>query len=168
MKKLNLLVMCAAILSISAALAFAETAKAKNLFRIERNLNANVVMYDAVIDDNGVINAKTPVDAYWLLLAKDGSREKLTVFQKQAYGFSVKPLENGEYQLILRAVKQKPIRIVLINGEPKGILKINDKDAYLSKVYVFANPSGLSVKYYTIYGNDIKTGEALEEKVNND
>ncbi|MDR2773053.1 MAG: DUF4833 domain-containing protein [Elusimicrobiota bacterium] len=163
MKKLMLFALSFAVLTFAASLAFADQ---KNLFHIERNKNANIVVYDVVLNPDGTINSKNPIDAYWKLLAKDGSRAELGMLDKRAYGFSVTDLGEGAYELRLKAVEGKPIKVTLVNGEPKGILKINDRDAYLNKVYVFA--SGISVKYYTLTGTDVSTGQTIEEKVDND
>jgi hypothetical protein len=160
MKKISLVL---AVLVFLAVMGFAQN---ENLFKIERNKNANVVMYDAVIGQDGVIDSKKPIDAYWLLFAKDGRREELGTFDKKAYGYSAKPNGDGSYDLVLKAVKDRAIRVSIINGKAKGIIKINDKDAYIQKVYV--NASGISVKYYTLTGLDVKTGAVLEEKVLND
>jgi hypothetical protein len=165
MKKIVLVLLIAAFVSSLSAVSFAVS---KNLFKIERNKNANVVMYDVVFNDDGTINAKKPIDAYWLLFAKDGKREELGMFDKKAYGYSVKADADGSYLLTLtpKPVKNRPIKIVLINGEPKGIIKINGNDAYLTKVYVFAK--SLTDVELTLIGADIKTGAAVEEKIKND
>jgi hypothetical protein len=151
-----------AVLVFGASLSFA---KPNNIFKIERNKNANVVMYDAILKDDGAIDPKNPIDAYWLLFAKDGRREELGIFDKKAYGFSIKANGDGSFDLALKAVEDRPIRVLLVKGEPKGIIKINGIDCYLSKVYVQA--SGLSVQYYVLTGTDIQNGAAVEEKVLN-
>lgn len=160
MKKVVLCLVLGILLG-GAAFSFAAQ---KNIFKIERNKNANVVMYDVVLNDDGSF-AKNPIDAYWLLFAKDGSREELGMFDKKAYGFSIKANGDGSYNLTLKAVEDRPIRVLLVGGEPKGIIKINGVDCYLSKVYVQA--SGLSVQYYTLTGVNIQSGAAAEEKVLN-
>jgi hypothetical protein len=151
-----------AVLVLGASLSFA---KPNNIFKIERNKNANVVMYDAALKDDGTIDSKKPIDAYWLLFAKDGRREELGMFDKKAYGFSIKDNGDGSYDLALKAVEDRPIRVLLVKGQAKGIIKINGRDCYLSKVYVQA--SGLSVQYYVLTGIDIQSGGQAEEKVLN-
>ncbi|MDR2708349.1 MAG: DUF4833 domain-containing protein [Elusimicrobiota bacterium] len=144
-------------------------AASKELFKIERSLNANIVEYDVVLNDDGTINAKDPIDAYWVLLAKNGQREELSIFQKQAYGYSVKKDANGNYTLTLKPkqVKNKPITIVFVNGQPKAKVDINGKPAYLSRVYV-ATKGSMSVDYIRLDGQDIASGQNVEERISGD
>jgi hypothetical protein len=141
----------------------------ENLFKIERNKNANVVQYDANIDSSGAIDKANPIDAYWIMLAKDASREEITAFEKRAYGYKISANEDGTFTLILNAVKEKKIKLSAADGggSVKAEVEINGKQAYLSKVYVFAKESGIipKVLYYTLSGYDVQTGNEVSEKI---
>ena len=163
MKNIKLQALVLAVLFLCAPLLAAQT-----LFIIERSKNANIVRYDAEIGADGRIDKKNPVDSYWVLNAADGRREEITSFQKRAYGFSVKYNESGWFDMKMRAVKDRGIKISLVNGEPKAEILINGKNAYLSKIYIDSkdNFAGIpTVNYYTLTGNDVETGEELTEKV---
>jgi hypothetical protein len=165
MKKIKLFMQAAIVLFLFTALAYSQT---KPLFKIERSKNANIVQYDANLDDSGNIDAKKPIDYYWLLHASDGSREEITAFQKKAYGFSVKYNEAGYFDMQMKAVEDRKLKVSLINGEPKAEILINGKNAYLSKIYIDSTDNFIGipkVNYYTLTGNDIETGEETEEKV---
>ncbi|MDR3049407.1 MAG: DUF4833 domain-containing protein [Elusimicrobiota bacterium] len=136
-----------------------------NLFKIERNKNANVVMYDIVLNDDGTVNEANPIDSYWLLLARDGRREEVASFEKRAYGYTIVK-KGADYILTLKAVKDRDIKIMIVGGKPKGEIMINDKPAYLNKVYVFATNGIIpSVQYYTLTGTDIQTAAEVSEKI---
>jgi hypothetical protein len=61
------------------------------LFHIERSKNASIVQYDALLDSNGDLLAKEPVDGYWIRHAEQGEVATLTWVQKKfAYGYKVK------------------------------------------------------------------------------
>jgi hypothetical protein len=138
----------------------------KNLFIIERNKNANIVVYDAKLNINGSIDEVNPIDAYWILCEKQGQRKEIAAFEKKVYGYTITLNTNGYYDLILKAVPRKNIKIVMINNEPKAKISINTKEAYLSKIYVFAKNSFITkVLYYTITGTDIETGIKIVEKI---
>jgi hypothetical protein len=142
------------------------SAENKNLFKIERNKNANVVMYDARLNANGDIDRKKPIDAYWILFTKQGQREEISVFEKKAYGYNATEKENNSYTLILKAVKDRSMTIALVNGEPKAEILINSKKAYLSSVYVSASDALIPEVYYLILtGTDPKTGAKVTEKI---
>lgn len=138
------------------------------LFKIERSKNANIVQYDANMDADGGIDRKKPIDHYWLLYASDGSRQELNMFQNRAYGFSVDYNDSGYFDMRMKAVENRPLRIFLVDGRPKAEIMINGKNAYLSKIYIDSkdNFAGIpKVNYYILTGNDAETGEETQEKV---
>ena len=144
--------------------------KTSNLFIIERSKNANVVRYDAVLNDDGKINEKTPIDAYWLLYAyKNGEREELSAFDKKAYGFKVKyNKEKNNFDFVLKAVKDKPMIFGLYDGIPKVVIKINDIDCFLEMVYIESTDGAFGihkVKYYELFGSEVKTGISQKQKI---
>lgn len=166
MKKNSVLAFIALTLFTFSTLSYAQTTK--SLFKIERNKNANIVQYDARLDADGKINTKNPMDAYWLLYAEDGQREELSTFQKKAYGYSIKDNKDGTFDLKLTAVKDRPLKVLMADGEPKAEIIINGKKSYLSKVYVSAEDGFMGipkVQYYTLTGNDAETGAEVSEKI---
>lgn len=155
------------VVSVILFSAFVYADDSKSLFKIERNKNANIVQYDLNFTDN-VIDEKNPVDAYWLLWAKaDGRREELSAFDKKAYGYKVIK-KDAYYELVLKAVEDRPIKVFLIDGNPKAEIQINGKSAYLTMVYVFAKDGFMGipkVSYYTLNGIDIETGKEVTEQI---
>ena len=144
--------------------------KTVNLFVIERSKNANVVNYDAVLTDDGNINEKNPIDAYWLLYAyKNGEREELSAFDKKAYGFKVDYNEKTKtFDFILKAVKDKPMELGLYGGVAKVIIKINNIDCFLDKVYIESKDGAFGipkVSYYELFGTEVKDGGAQQQKI---
>ncbi len=141
-----------------------------NLFVIERSKNANVVKYDAVLNGDGKINEKSPIDAYWLLYAyKNGEREELSAFDKKAYGFKVEyNKETNNFDFVLKAVKDKPMILGLYDGVAKVVIKINNIDCFLNKVYIESKDGALGipkVSYYELFGSDVKTGNLQQQKI---
>src|SRR5688572_642291 len=65
------------------------------LFFIERNKNANIVVYEANLAADGLFDAKNPVHAYWLMKAEKGQREELNKIEREmAYGYSVRVVDD--------------------------------------------------------------------------
>jgi hypothetical protein len=167
MNKIKQFVLAAALAFIFTPLVFAQE-ETKPLFKIERSKNANIVQYDARIAAGGQIDTKNPIDYYWLLYAGDGKREEITSFQRRAYGFSAEYNEAGYFDMQMKAVEDRKLKVLLVNGEPKAETVINGKNAYLSKIYIDSTDNFLgipTVNYYTLTGNDVETGEETEEKV---
>ncbi|TAM47404.1 MAG: DUF4833 domain-containing protein, partial [Acidobacteria bacterium] len=65
----------AAPVSTAAAFARRVPADPNRLFVIERSVNANVVVYDAVRGRDGRLDTADPVTAYWLMNADKGQRQ---------------------------------------------------------------------------------------------
>ncbi len=144
--------------------------KTSNLFVIERSKNANVVSYDAVLNDDGTIKKENPVDSYWLLYAyKNGEREELSAFDKKAYGFKVKyNTERQNFDFVLKAAKDKPMTIDLYNGVAKAVIKINNVDCFLEKVYIGSVDGAFgipNVSFYELFGTEVSNGAKQQQKI---
>jgi hypothetical protein len=142
----------------------------KNLFVIERSKNANVVKYDAVLNAQGKIDEKKPIDAYWLLYAeKNGKREELSAFDKKAYGYQTTyNKEKGSFDFVLKAVKEKPMLLKLYKKVPKVVIKINDIDCFLEKVYIESEDGALGIPkviFYQLFGKEVSTGKPQQQKI---
>jgi len=143
--------------------------KTSPLFIIERSKNANVVHYDAQLTADGKLDPKEPVIAYWVLLAKDGRREKLSwVEKKKAYGFTIKPdpSVNG-YTMALVAAPEKQIIVRKEKETVRAEAVIDGRPAVLEKMYINASDglTGPKVQYIEVHGKDLQTGEKLREKM---
>jgi hypothetical protein len=157
-----------AVLGLLVASAEAQI-KTSPLFIIERSKNANVVHYDAQLTADGKLDPKEPVIAYWVLLAKDGRREKLSwVEKKKAYGFTIKPdpSVNG-YKMTLVAAPEKQIIVKKEKETVRAEAVIDGRPAVLEKMYINASDglTGPKVQYIEVHGKDLQTGEKLREKM---
>lgn len=74
MKKVSVIVLLLTVMLLGDSYLIAQ-AVTKNLFKIERNKNTNIVMYDVILSDDGSIDKTHPIDAYWLMNATDGQRK---------------------------------------------------------------------------------------------
>ena len=158
-----------AVLVLLAVPAAAARIKTSPLFIIERNLNANIVHYDARLTANGKLDPKEPVIAYWVRLAENGSRKELSwIEKKKAYGFAIKPdpSVNG-YKMTLVAAPEKQITVKKEKDAVRAETVIDGRPAVLEKMYIRAS-DGLTepkVQYIEVYGKDLQTGERLHEKM---
>jgi hypothetical protein len=139
------------------------------LFVVERSINANVVHYDAKIDEHGRIDSREPVIAYWIMAAKDGRRQELNFLEKsKAYGVIVEPSQAGaSYRIVLVSQKNREIEVYRDGETVRAKTTIGGRRAYLKRIYVavrkgllFSTPS-----YVELMGTDIATGETLQETI---
>ena len=146
------------------------TKKSQRLFFIERNMDKNIVVYDANLLENGKIDAKNPVDVYWIELAKAGKRYELNFIERKiAYGYNFEPSALGSVYVTIKAFTKRRILLLPDNkGNVKPILKINNIDAQLTRIYVDAKPKlYTTVNYIELFGTDVRTGKPVYEKIIN-
>jgi len=144
--------------------------KSQRLFVIERNMNKNTVCYDANLLPSGKLDVNDPIDAYWIDYATTGKRSELNYFQRRiAYGFSYEKSTVGSVCVTLKAFdKRKMILYTDAKGTAKALLKINNVDAQLTKIFVHAKPKMYTtVEYIELFGFDIRTGKNVYEKIIN-
>jgi hypothetical protein len=157
-----------AILALLATPAAAQI-KTSPLFIIERSENTNVVHYDARLTADGKLDPKEPVIVYWVMLAEDGRREKLSwIENKKAYGFTIKPAQSANsYKMTLVAVPERQIIVKKKKDAIRAETVINGRPAILEKIYINASDglTGPKVQYIEMYGKDLKTGEKRREKM---
>ena len=158
------------LLSLLATLLISHVALAQQrvgLFFIERNKNANIVVYEANLARDGLFDTREPVQAYWLMKAERGQREELNKIEREmAYGFDVRLTDNRKGAwLTLVAYRAQPIHLVVGSGGVRPEAQIAGRKAHLTKIYVKAS-SGLipSVDYVELFGIDVATGKPLTER----
>jgi hypothetical protein len=140
---------------------------AQRLFHIERNKNANIVVYDAQVLPDGNLPEKDPVDVYWLKLAEDGARKNLNgIEKKMAYGFDVRERDGNRLVLKMKADVGRELTVDAVADTFRAMITIDDRQAQLNRIYIFAEEGGLlpSVKYIEFFGTDLQTKEEVYEK----
>ena len=146
------------------------SACAPELFRIGRSTNANEVVYAARTGAGGALDPEDPIEADWHMLAEDGHREGLNFIEKLlAYGFSVDPAESGEgFTVILKAKKDRPVRLTMRAGCPAALVTISGRPALLRRIFVQTESGGgliPSVAWADLEGTDPVTGSPVKERV---
>lgn len=138
------------------------------LFRVARNTNANVVIYEARLAAPGVLDERDPVHPVWIMLAGDGHREELNLFERaMAYGVEVRPGGGGDAAVVaLRACPELDIRVLVENGCPVARTRIAGREATLRQVSVHASGGILpEVVQVEMAGIDRASGEEVRERL---
>jgi hypothetical protein len=137
------------------------------LFRVERSKNRNVVRYVARVVGDRELDARAPVDAYWLLLAEDGRHEALSWLERQfAYGFSL-TRAGGQLRLSLVALRERSLSLHLIRGHWCAVAAIAGKPAVLKRIWVQTDEGlfGPHVRWVDLHGSALGSGTAINERV---
>ena len=144
-----------------------------SVFHIDRNKNRNQVHYGVHLDQDCRPAGPEPVYNYWLRREEEPPVVRpLTYFQQTAYGFQKQKIENdGRIEVRLRALpdRQLVVRVAAVGGACKAetFMTIDGKQAYLDKVFVFAEEGYFvpAVRYIELYGRS-NDGVAVYEKIN--
>ena len=141
----------------------------QHLFKIERSTNANIVQYDVQMSEDGKLDPKEPVVAYWVRLAKDGQKEDLKWVEKSfAYGFKVKyNAKTNTATMDMVAKINRKIKVYEVQGEYRAETTIDGQSAYIEKIFISSKGKGVSAKITSIelFGKDEKTGEDRYERL---
>lgn len=138
------------------------------LFTVERNVNANVVVYEAVHGADGKLDRKKPVRVYWLMKAEGGRELGLNFFERiRAYGVEVagRP-EQGVFALKLRAFPGRSVLLRERGACAEVVTEIDGRSAVLGRVFVSAT-RGLfpSVAFVDVFGTDPESGLRVSERI---
>ena len=139
----------------------------QRLFHIERNKNANIVVYDARVMPDSSLAAEDPVIVYWIKEAEDNRIEGLKgVERKMAYGFSVESREGNRLIIDMVADVGRDLVVDRHEGGYRAFMEINGSQAMLDKIYIFAKETLMmpKVQYIELYGVDIESGKEAYEK----
>jgi hypothetical protein len=140
---------------------------AEKLFFIQRSKNANEVHYDARVNKDGTLDSKNPVEGYWLNKAEDGSRNPISLIQRIAYGFDVDANGDGTYRMKLKAFADRPLALLRTNGRWRAQVTIAGKQAYMTRLYVATDESGIMPKvlYVDVFGEETGSGKPVQEHI---
>ncbi|HYB99974.1 MAG TPA: DUF4833 domain-containing protein [Candidatus Limnocylindrales bacterium] len=169
---------CLAALAAAALLLIGPIAhgggRPESVFHIDRNKNRNQVHYGITVDDKCRPVGEEPLYNYWLRIDSGPPTTKpLKFFQQMAYGFQSQTVaSDGRVEARMRAFPERLLTVrAAAAGKGKGckaeaFLTIDGKDAYLDKVFVFAEEGILlpSVRYVELYGRS-NDGHAVYEKI---
>jgi len=143
--------------------------KPERLFYIQRDKNADTVVYDALLSTEGQLDSKKPIDVYWIQYTKDQSRNELNFIQRTiGYGVKTKVQNDGSYLVQFAASDRKTFTVQQDDtGKIYAKTTINDIPAKLEKIYVKAKETSWlpKVEYVDIYGWAIDTGNLVKERL---
>lgn len=142
----------------------------KMLFYIERNLNKNIVVYEANFDENGQLNSKKPINVFWLLNEDEGQKENLNYAERKlAYGVKYSPASSSNNSFEVELVADKSRKIILKQLAPfKAAIytTINSKWTRLKQMFIQADNGSFfpKVKYIQLKSENGDTERYIPEE----
>jgi hypothetical protein len=138
------------------------------LFVVDRSVNANEVVYEAVRGADGLLDPRKPIRVFWRMKAEDGRETGLNFFERiRAYGVEVTGHPRPDtFLLKMRAFPGRSIVLREHGTCAQVVTEIGDRSAILSRVFVTAT-KGLfpSVSSVDVFGTDAETGVPMSEHV---
>lgn len=147
--------------------------KIKNLlFFLQRTPDANTVVYQLNLDNDGEVNEKAPVKASWIRYEENGAVKELsTIENKFAYGLKCKSLGNETYEVRLVSYKKLPMYLQKTPSDQQYRLYIKDegKDLLLKRVFVKVEGGSFwfpKVHYIDLFTVDSENGAQILKRIN--
>jgi len=139
----------------------------EKLFHVRRNLNRNIIVYDACLND-GKLNVKDPIHVYWKNLEHNPvtTNELNFIQRKLAYGYSIISCQEGKATIKLKAYKERPLRVYCHEGKWVAVTTINGAECILTEIYAHCL-SKTSCEYLELHGKRLAGGQKEVEKVLN-
>ena len=139
------------------------------MFYLQRDPNANTVVYELNRNSAGAVDEKQPIHPFWIRYADDGERKELNYIQRKfAYGLNTKKLGNGSYELTFVCYSKLPLYLRKAPGRKYHIyVTINQQEAMLDRVYVRIEGGTFwvpNVVYVELKGRDAATGKVVTER----
>nr|WP_255749410.1 DUF4833 domain-containing protein [Pontibacter liquoris] len=135
-------------------------------FYVQRDPNANTVIYQLNTTPQGKLNEKEPIHVFWIRYAEGGERRELNYVQRRfAYGLQTRKLAQDHYELKFVCYNKLPLYLRKANdGHHYVYTTINQKEAILDSIFVRIKGGTFwvpNVLYVELKGRDAATGKAL-------
>ena len=139
------------------------------LFYIQRNQNANTVVYKINRNCSNCLNKSNPFYVFWKQYYQGGKDSEINIIQqKLAYGVEHDVINSDTIRMNI--ISYPEYKIYVNKGENdtyKAVSKIDGSWSQLSNVYVFAEERGAFpvVKFLELYGTRLDDGLPCYEKI---
>lgn len=135
-------------------------------FYVQRDPNANTVVYELNRTAQGILNEAEPINAYWIRYADGGERKELNYIQRKfAYGLNTRKLAKDHYELKFVCYGKLALHLRKdAEGRYNVYTTINQKEAILDRVFVRVEGGTFwvpNVLYVELKGRDAATGKAV-------
>jgi hypothetical protein len=139
------------------------------LFYLQRDPDANTVVYQLNLTEQGLLNEAEPVKIFWIRYAEKGQRKELNyIHRKFAYGLLFKKLSPDKYEF--RFVSHDKIQFGLMKGKDGNYqvsCSIFNKPAILKRMYVRIDGGSFwvpNVLYVDFIGVEEATGKEITQR----
>ncbi len=143
---------------------------ANQLFYLQRNENINTLVYE-LNEQNGSLNTKDPIHAFWILYAKKSQRQELTEIEKKfAYGIKIISTDKEQYTFSLISCPKIGLQLVK-DADKKYHVYVTPykQQMILQRIYIKVKEGGFklepNVEYIELKGTEVITGKEITERI---
>lgn len=126
------------------------------LFYIQRNQNADTIVYRVNRTMEGLIHQHIPMEAYWIRYSAGGKRHELTEIQSRlAYGYESSMITANLYAFQFVSYQDLTFYISYTDADTHCVqYQYEGETIRLAHIYVYADEMGVFpvVKYIELYG----------------
>lgn len=143
--------------------AFKHPSDRHQVFFLQRNTNANTIVYVAQFDQKGLLNPKNPISGYWRRFAGNGHVMAFRWYERVfGFGARTRALPDGAgYEVRFNGIKSQQLTLIQ-NGPFDAALYTRQNGENIKMIYGFldVDESGLlpKVVQLRLYTSDPKTG----------
>lgn len=141
------------------------------LFFLQRDPDANTVVYELNYNSDGTLQKKNPIKGSWVRYEEKQKFQELTAIEKKfAYGVLSKPIGDDEFEIRLVAYKKMPMYLKRSETDHQYHIYIKDegKDLLLKRVFVRVN-GGIfwfpKVQYIDLITTNSATGMEILKRI---
>ncbi len=144
-------------------------ANVNRLFYVQRTPNANTIVYELNLGENGQPDAEQPVHAYWIRYTEGSKKDELNFIQRKfAYGLTSKPLGNGKYDIRFVSYKKFPLTLMkAADGKYHIFATISQRQFIVNRIFVRIEGGSFwvpNVRFVEFKGTDPATGKEVTER----
>ncbi len=143
----------------------------KLLFYLQRDPDANTVIYELNFRKDGSLHPENPVVGSWIRYSEQGQHKELSCIEKKfAYGVQSKALGKEEYEIRLAAHKKLPLYLKRsVNNKKYYVyVMIENKQMLLKRVFVRVNGGSFwfpKVQYIDLFLIDSLSGKEITHRI---
>lgn len=144
---------------------------ANQLFYLQRDPNANTVIYQLNVDRAGRLDEDEPVRVFWIRYTEQGQYKDLNFIQRKfAYGLTAKKVAADKYELKFAAYDKVPFYLMKSSTDNAYHVYtvVASKQILLSRVYLHIEGGTFwvpNVKYIEFKGSNAATREPIVARV---
>lgn len=139
------------------------------MFYVQRDPNANTVVYELNRTAQGTLDEKDPTHAFWIRYADGNEYKELNYIQRKfAYGLNATKLDKDTYELKFACYYKLSLFLRRgTDGRHRIYTTINQREAILDRVFVRIEGGSFwvpNVLYVELSGRETATGNIITER----